>query len=78
MRLPMTPMTSGKTQRDLDLCRFLVVEPTAMKLLVNESTRVRTTSARHSRRTPRLLGPIAADPADLTWARLADHVDRRP
>lgn len=73
---------SGKTQMlDLDLYRFLGVEPTAMKLLVNKSSvhfRAAFTPIASHILVAQAPGPMAADPADLPWRRLPAHIARRP
>ena len=75
-------VTSGKTQMlDLDLYRFLGVEPTAMKLLVNKSSvHFRAAFAPIASRilVARAPGPMAADPADLPWRHLPPTMARRP
>jgi microcystin degradation protein MlrC len=73
---------TGKTQMlDLDLYRFLGVEPTTMKLLVNKSSvhfRAAFAPIASHILVARAPGPMAADPADLPWKHLPAHVARRP
>jgi microcystin degradation protein MlrC len=75
-------LSSGKTQMlDLDLYRFLGVEPTAMKLLVNKSSvhfRAAFTPVASHILVAQAPGPMAADPADLPWQRLPATMARRP
>lgn len=75
-------VTTGKTQMlDLDLYRFLGVEPTAMKLLVNKSSvhfRAAFTPVAERILVAQAPGPMAADPADLPWQRLPAAMARRP
>ena len=75
-------LVSGKTQMlDLDLYRFLGVEPTAMKVLVNKSSvhfRAAFAPIASHILVARSPGPMAADPADLPWQHLPAHMARRP
>ncbi len=75
-------VTTRKTQMlDLDLYRFLGVEPTAMKLLVNKSSvhfRAAFTPIAAQILVAQAPGPMAADPADLPWTKLPEHIARRP
>ncbi len=75
-------VTTGKTQMlDLDLYRFLGVEPTTMKLLVNKSSvhfRAAFAPIASHILVVQAPGPMAADPADLPWQNLPDHIARRP
>jgi microcystin degradation protein MlrC len=75
-------VTSGKTQMlDLDLYRFLGVEPSAMKLLVNKSSvhfRAAFTPIASHILVAQAPGPMAADPADLPWQHLPESIARRP
>lgn len=75
-------LTTGKTQMlDLDLYRFLGVEPAAMKLLVNKSSvhfRAAFAPIASHILVARAPGPMAADPADLPWQRLPASIARRP
>lgn len=75
-------VTTGKTQMlDLDLYRFLGIEPTAMRLLVNKSSvhfRAAFTPIAAQILVAQAPGPMAADPADLPWQHLPVHIARRP
>lgn len=75
-------VTSRKTQMlDLDLYRFLGVEPGAMKLLVNKSSvhfRAAFTPIASHILVARAPGPMAADPGDLPWRHLAPETAPRP
>jgi microcystin degradation protein MlrC len=75
-------VSSAKTQMlDLDLYRFLGVEPAAMRVLVNKSSvhfRAAFTPIASHILVARAPGPMAADPADLPWRKLPAHIDRRP
>lgn len=75
-------LVTGKTQMlDLDLYRFLGVEPTAMKLLVNKSSvhfRAAFTPIAEAILVAKAPGPMAADPAELPWQRLPATTARRP
>jgi microcystin degradation protein MlrC len=75
-------LVSGQCQMlDLDLFRFLGVEPEAMKLLVNKSS-VHFRAAFAPIASHILVavapGPMAADPATLPWTRLPPSIARRP
>jgi len=75
-------VTTGKTQMlDLDLYRFLGVDPVAMKLLVNKSSvhfRAAFAPIAAQILVAQAPGPMAADPADLPWRKLPAHIARRP
>jgi microcystin degradation protein MlrC len=75
-------LVSGKTQMlDLDLYRFLGVQPEAMKLLVNKSSvhfRAAFAPIASHILVAQAPGPMAADPADLPWRRLPPSLARRP
>ena len=75
-------VSSAKTQMlDLDLYRFLGVEPASMRVLVNKSSvhfRAAFTPIASHILVARAPGPMAADPADLPWRKLPAHIDRRP
>jgi microcystin degradation protein MlrC len=75
-------LSSGKCQMlDLDLYRFLGVEPTEMKLLVNKSSvhfRAAFAPIASHILVAQAPGPMAADPADLPWQHLPAHLARRP
>jgi len=74
-------VTTGKTQMlDLDLYRFLGVEPKAMRL---SSTELGAFPCAFAPIASRILvaqaaGPMAADPADLPWKHLPSTIARRP
>jgi microcystin degradation protein MlrC len=75
-------VVSGQCQMlDLDLFRFLGVEPEHMKLLVNKSS-VHFRAAFAPIASHILVavapGPMAADPAALPWTRLPAGIARRP
>lgn len=75
-------LVSGRSQMlDLDLFRFLGVQPEAMKLLVCKSS-VHFRAAFAPIASHILVavapGPMAADPATLPWTRLPAGVARRP
>jgi microcystin degradation protein MlrC len=75
-------VVSGQCQMlDLDLYRFLGVEPEAMKLLVNKSS-VHFRAAFAPIAAHILVavapGPMAADPATLPWTRLPAGLALRP
>jgi microcystin degradation protein MlrC len=66
---------------DLDLYRFLGVEPEAMKILVNKSSvhfRAAFGPIASHVLVAKAPGPMAADPADLPWRRLPSQIARRP
>jgi microcystin degradation protein MlrC len=75
-------LVSGQCQMlDLDLFRFLGIEPERMKLLVNKSSvhfRAAFTPIASHTLVAVAPGPMAADPARLPWTRLSTQVDRRP
>jgi len=75
-------LVTGKTQMlDLDLYRFLGVEPAAMKLLVNKSSvhfRAAFAPIASHILVAQAPGPMAADPADLPWKQLPATIARRP
>ena len=75
-------VSTGKTQMlDLDLYRFLGVEPARMKLLVNKSSvhfRAAFAPIASHILVAQAPGPMAADPADLPWLHLPDGLARRP
>lgn len=75
-------LASAKAQMlDLDLYRYLGVEPAQMKLLVNKSS-VHFRAAFGPIASTILIakspGPMAADPGDLPWTKLAPSVAPRP
>ena len=67
-------LSSAKAQMlDLDLFRFLGVEPAQMKLLVVKSSvhfRAAFTPIASHILVAKAAGPMAADPADLPWTKL--------
>ena len=73
-------LSSAKAQMldlDLDLYRFLGVEPTQMKLLVNKSSvhfRAAFGPIASHILVAKAPGPMAADPADLPWTQLPAHM----
>ena len=75
-------LSSAKCQMlDLDLYRFLGVQPEAMKILVNKSSvHFRAAFGPIASRVivAKAPGPMAADPADLPWRRLPSQMARRP
>ena len=75
-------LSSAKAQMlDLDLFRFLGVEPTQMKLLVNKSSvhfRAAFAPIASHILVAKAPGPMAADPADLPWQHLPATMARRP
>ena len=75
-------VSSAKTQMlDLDLYRFLGVEPARMKLLVNKSSvhfRAAFAPIAAHVLVAQAPGPMAADPADLPWRHLPEDMARRP
>ncbi|ODU56695.1 MAG: microcystin degradation protein MlrC [Comamonadaceae bacterium SCN 68-20] len=75
-------LSSSKTQMlDLDLYRFLGVEPASMKLLVNKSSvhfRAAFAPIASHILVAQSAGPMAADPADLPWQRLPSAISRHP
>ena len=75
-------LSSAKAQMlDLDMFRFLGVEPTQMKLLVNKSSvhfRAAFAPIASHILVAKAPGPMAADPADLPWQHLPAAMGRRP
>lgn len=75
-------VASAKAQMlDLDLFRYLGVEPGAMKLLVvKSSVHFRAAFAPVASRilVAKAPGPMAADPGDLPWRKLDPAIARRP
>ncbi len=75
-------VVSGQCQMlDLDLFRFLGVEPERMKLLVNKSSvhfRAAFTPIASHILVAVAPGPMAANPATLPWTRLPADVARMP
>jgi len=75
-------LTSGKAQMlDLDLYRFLGVEPARMKLLVNKSSvhfRAAFAPIASHILVAKAPGPMAADPGDLPWTKLSPLTAPRP
>lgn len=75
-------VVSGQCQMlDLDLFRFLGVEPERMKLLVNKSSvhfRAAFTPIASHILVAVAPGPMAADPATLPWQHLPSDIARRP
>jgi microcystin degradation protein MlrC len=75
-------LVSGQCQMlDLDLFRFLGVEPERMKLLVNKSSvhfRAAFTPIASHILVAVAPGPMAANPATLPWTRLPAGVSRIP
>jgi len=75
-------LASGKAQMlDLDLFRFLGVEPAAMKLLVvKSSVHFRAAFAPLAAHilVAKAPGPMAADPGDLPWRHLDPATSPRP
>lgn len=75
-------VASAKAQMlDLDLFRFLGLEPAAMKLLVvKSSVHFRAAFAPIASRilVAKAAGPVAADPGDLPWRHLAPGTASRP
>ena len=71
-------LASAKCQMlDLDLCRFLGVEPAQMAVIVVKSSvhfRAAFAPVASHILVAKAPGPMAADPADLTWIRLAQEV----
>ena len=66
---------------DLDLYRFLGIEPATMKLLVNKSSvhfRAAFAPIASHILVAKAAGPMAADPADLPWQHLPAGMARRP
>ena len=75
-------LSSAKAQMlDLDLFRFLGVEPAQMKLLVNKSSvhfRAAFAPIASTILVAKALGPMAADPGDLPWTKLPAGMASRP
>ena len=75
-------LSSAKAQMlDLDLYRFLGVEPTQMKLLVNKSSvhfRAAFAPIASHILVAKAPGPMAADPGDLPWTKLPPGMGSRP
>ena len=75
-------LASAKVQMlDLDLCRYLGVEPAQMKLLVvKSSVHFRAAFAPIAAHilVAKAPGPMAADPGDLPWAKLPASMGTRP
>ena len=75
-------VSSAKAQMlDLDLYRYLGVEPSQMKLLVNKSSvhfRAAFAPIASHILVAKAPGPMAADPADLPWQHLPAHMSVRP
>ena len=66
---------------DLDLYRFLGVEPQQMKLLVNKSSvhfRAAFAPIASHILVAKAAGPMAADPGDLPWTKLPPGMGVRP
>ena len=75
-------LSSSKAQMlDLDLYRYLGVEPAQMKLLVNKSSvhfRAAFAPIASTILVAKAPGPMAADPGDLPWTKLPANMDVRP
>jgi microcystin degradation protein MlrC len=75
-------VSSSKAQMlDLDLYRFLGVDPTQMKLLVNKSSvhfRAAFAPIASDILVAKSPGPMAADPGDLPWTKLPAGTATRP
>ena len=75
-------LSSAKAQMlDLDLYRYLGVEPAQMKLLVNKSSvhfRAAFAPIASHILVAKSPGPMAADPGDLPWTKLPAGVATRP
>jgi microcystin degradation protein MlrC len=75
-------VASGKCQMlDLELFRFLGIEPALMKLLVVKSSvhfRAAFAPIASHILVAKARGPMAADPADLPWTKLPATTARRP
>ncbi len=75
-------LSSAKAQMlDLDLYRYLGVEPTQMKLLVNKSSvhfRAAFAPIASTILVAKAPGPMAADPGDLPWTKLPSNIAVRP
>jgi microcystin degradation protein MlrC len=75
-------LSSSKAQMlDLDLYRYLGVEPAQMKLLVNKSSvhfRAAFAPIASTILVAKAPGPMAADPGDLPWTKLPSNMAVRP
>ncbi|WP_284614585.1 M81 family metallopeptidase [Aquabacterium humicola] len=75
-------LASAKCQMlDLDLCRFLGVQPSEMAVIVVKSSvhfRAAFQPIAHSILVAKAPGPMAADPEDLAWTKLPATTARRP
>ena len=75
-------LASAKCQMlDLDLCRFLGVEPAEMAIIVVKSSvhfRAAFAPVASHILVAKAPGPMAADPADLAWTKLPEQIARRP
>jgi microcystin degradation protein MlrC len=75
-------VSSGKKQMlDRELFRMVGVTPEAMKIIVVKSSnhfRADFAPIASAISIAKALGPMAADPSDLPWRRLAPNVRRRP
>jgi microcystin degradation protein MlrC len=75
-------LSSAKMQMlDLDLYRFLGVDPAQMKLLVNKSSvhfRAAFAPVASTILVAKSPGPMAADPGDLPWTKLPAGMASRP
>jgi microcystin degradation protein MlrC len=75
-------LASAKCQMlDLDLCRFLGVEPTQMAIVVVKSSvhfRAAFTPVASHILVAKAPGPMAVDPADLAWTKLPPEIALRP
>lgn len=75
-------LSSSKAQMlDLDLYRYLGVEPAQMKLLVNKSSvhfRAAFAPIASTILVAKAPGPMAADPGDLPWTKLPANMAVRP
>ena len=75
-------LSSAKAQMlDLDLYRYLGVEPADMKLLVNKSSvhfRAAFAPIASTILVAKAPGPMAADPGDLPWTKLPAGMAARP
>ncbi len=75
-------LSSAKCQMlDLDLCRFLGVEPADMAIIVVKSSvhfRAAFAPVAAHILVAKAPGPMAADPADLAWRKLPATMARRP
>ncbi|HWH82321.1 MAG TPA: M81 family metallopeptidase [Burkholderiaceae bacterium] len=75
-------LASAKVQMlDLDLCRYLGVEPAQMKLIVVKSSvhfRAAFAPIASHILVAKAPGPMAADPGDLPWTKLRPGMATRP